>query len=135
MQSIKGGLMTSIAFPPDSSYAHASPTPDSGQRPPDAAARAARNRLNAQHSTGPRTPAGKARSAQNARTHGLTADGALSTTPTAIPRDLAADPTFQLAKQELLDEFRPITPMQQVLVGQLAHLTWKLGQIPRLERQ
>ena len=29
--------------------------------------------INAHHATGPRTEAGKARSAQNARTHGLTA--------------------------------------------------------------
>src|SRR5258707_1107380 len=37
-----------------------------------AALRAARNRQNAQKSTGPRTQQGKPRSAQNARTHALT---------------------------------------------------------------
>src|SRR4051812_16152639 len=61
-------------------------TTDHGQRTTDISAR---NRANAQHSTGPKTPAGKGRSAQNARTHGLTA-----TTP---PPDLPVpDPTAQL---------------------------------------
>src|SRR5260370_465470 len=35
-------------------------------------ARLAANAANAQHSTGPRTPEGRARSSQHARTHGLT---------------------------------------------------------------
>jgi len=32
-----------------------------------------------------------------------------------------------------VEELRPTTPMQQVLVSQLAHLTWQLDQIPKLE--
>ena len=119
--------MSSIAFPPDdssSSPSVRSSTTDHGQPTTDTL-RAARNRLNAQHSTGPRTPEGKSRSAQNARTHNLTAS-----TP---PPTLLADPTYRQAKQELIEELRPTTPMQQVLVSQLAHLTWKLDQIPKLE--
>src|SRR6266498_3427111 len=71
------------------------------------ALRAARNRQNAQHSTGPRTKQGKSRSAQNARTHGLSAN----TPPTAVP---VPDPTANLAyttlKQELLEEHPPPPP-------------------------
>lgn len=44
--------------------------------------RAARNRTNAQKSTGPRTPAGKAAAAQNARRHGATAQPKPSTVGT-----------------------------------------------------
>src|SRR5690349_10449345 len=68
----------------------------------------ARNRQNAQHSTGPRTPEGKSRASQNARKHNLT-----STTP---PRDLLTDSTYQLSKQELVEEFQPTTPAQRLLV-------------------
>src|SRR3954469_8751670 len=102
--------MCSIAFPTESTTdSSLTPTTNDGDL---AATRAARNKKNAQHSTGPRTKAGKARSAQNARTHGLTA-----TTP--VP-----DPTAQLAfttlTQELKDEHRPSTPTQTVLVEELA---------------
>src|SRR3954466_3282239 len=121
--------MSSIAFPPDdtASFPSArSSTTDQGQWTADPA-RAARNRLNAQHSTGPRTREGKSRSAQNARTHNLT-----SATP---PPMLLTDPTYRQAKQELIEELRPTSPMQVVLVNQLAHLTWQLDQIPKLEHQ
>src|SRR5947208_16050781 len=94
--------MCSIAFPSESTNANtAPPTNDL------AAARAARNKRNAQHSTGPRTTAGKARSAQNARTHGLTS----TLPPTAVP---VPDPTPQLPlptpAQELKEEHRPTPP-------------------------
>jgi hypothetical protein len=125
--------MTSIACPSDASSTvtrspsapHADTT-DRGQPTTDELRRA-RNRRNACKSTGPKTPEGKGRSSQNATTHGLTA-----LTP---PPDLARDPDFQQAKAELTEEYRPTTPTQVVLVNQLAHLTWKLDQIPRLERQ
>src|SRR3954462_12406257 len=107
--------MCSIAFPPESTT-----TTDHEQLTTD---RAARNKRNAQHSTGPRTAAGKARSAQNARTHGLTS----SLPPTAVP---VPDPTAQLAfttlTQELKEEHRPTTPTQTVLVEELALIIWKL---------
>src|SRR4051812_1390861 len=101
--------MCSIAFPPES-------TTTSSLTPTNAddltATRAARNRANAQPSTGPRTAAGKARSAQNARTHGLTSP----LPPTQLP---VPDPTAQLSfttlSQELIEEHRPTTPTQQVL--------------------
>src|SRR4051812_23655405 len=120
--------MSSIAFPPDDttgSSSAPSPTTDQGRPPTDLVSD--RNRRNAARSTGPRTPEGKARSAQNARTHNLP--------PTTPPPTLLTDPPYRQAKQELVDELRPTTPMQQVLVSQLAYLTWQLDQIPKLEPQ
>src|SRR5882672_1737881 len=57
-------------------------------------ARLAANTANAQHSTGPRTPAGQARSSQNARTHGLTA------------RDLIIAPHEREEFEELLNDYQ-----------------------------
>jgi hypothetical protein len=126
--------MTSIACPPDESTAGfpsapASSTMDHGQLTMD---RAARNRANAAKSTGPRTAGGKARSARNARTHGLTS----STPPTDLP---VPDPTAQLefttTLQELTEEHRPVTPTQHLLVRELALVSWKLQYVPRVEHR
>jgi hypothetical protein len=120
--------MSVIAFPPaeeNTHYARLSPdffqqrTIDNRPRTLSPKKLAA-NRANAKKSTGPRTPAGKARSAQNATTHGLTA-----ATAHAIPfyKD---DPTYVTIRGELEEELRPNTPAQHSLVAQLAHITFQL---------
>jgi hypothetical protein len=78
-------------------------------------------------STGPRSAAGKSKSSENARKHNLSAS-----TP---PPSLRENPTYQLSQQEFIEEFNPITPAQRVLVLQLTFVSWKLDQIPELERQ
>jgi len=83
------------------------------------------NRENAQHSTGPGTPEGKARSSQNALKHGLSAKSLL------LPSDdLAA---FQRHLDSLLNEYQPQGPTEQQLVRTLASNSWHLDRVNRLE--
>jgi hypothetical protein len=87
--------------------------------------RAEINRANSQHSTGPRTEAGKQRSAQNALRHGLTARSAV--TPS---EDQAA---YQLHLRQFLDEYKPATASETQMVQQLADTSWRINRIPMLE--
>jgi len=87
--------------------------------------RAATNRANARHSTGPCTPAGKQRSSLNALRHGLT-----SRTVVLPSEDLAA---YQRLTQEFFDEYQPQGPTEKQLVQELAATAWRLNRIPALE--
>jgi hypothetical protein len=89
------------------------------------AAKAAANAANAQHSTGPRTEPGKARSAQNARKHGLTA------------RELVVAPEergdFESLRESLLAELAPLGVLEVLTFNQLLHAAWNLRRCRRLE--
>jgi hypothetical protein len=89
------------------------------------AKRYAINRLNAQNSTGPRTAEGKARSAMNALSHGLTAISPL------LPSEDRAD--YDRHLQGLLDEYKPKGPTETLLVHELADTAWRAKRIPALE--
>jgi hypothetical protein len=78
----------------------------------------AANRANAQLSTGPRTPEGKARSAQNALKHGLSAERVVLAT-----EDQDA---YQTLLDRLKAEHNPKTQTQEQLVADLAWSFWKL---------
>ncbi len=84
------------------------------------------NAQNAQHSTGPRTPEGKARAAANARTHGLCAKDVL-----------IANPEEQTEFDELLGlhlaELKPHGSIEQVIFDTMLADTWNLRRIRRLE--
>jgi hypothetical protein len=89
--------------------------------------RAAINRANSAHSTGPRTESGKQRSSLNALNHGLTARTAVL--PTEDPD------TYQRHIQQFLDEYAPATPTETQLVHEIANTAWRLNRIPFLEAE
>jgi hypothetical protein len=76
-----------------------------------------RNRENAGHSTGPKTPEGKAKSAQNSRQHGLSASTLW------IPENVK--PEFQSLHRALHNEIRPVGELQQQFFEQLVHAAWQ----------
>lgn len=89
------------------------------------AAQITANQLNAQHSTGPRTAKGKARSSQNATRHGL------ATPFDTVPADDLQ--TFQHLLRDYTREFEPRGCHQQFLVRQMALARTRLERIERLE--
>jgi hypothetical protein len=89
------------------------------------ASRAAINRANSRHSTGPRTESGKQRSSLNALRHGLTAASAV------LPSEDQA--TFDAHRRGFFDEYQPATPTETQLVQELVDTAWRLNRIPSLE--
>ena len=87
--------------------------------------RAAINRANAQHSTGPRTDTGKKRSSLNAIRHGLT--GHVIVLP---EEDLAA---YQAHIKRWFDHFQPKGVLEEELVQSIADTKWRLNRVPALE--
>src|SRR5579863_2855523 len=83
------------------------------------------NQANAQHSTGPRTEAGKAISSRNATTHGLTAATVL------LPGE---DPVvYQCFTDGMLDTFKPVNTAELALVLELINVQWRLRRGSRFE--
>jgi hypothetical protein len=89
------------------------------------AARTARNRANAAHSTGPKTAAGKKRSSLNAYRHGLT--GQTIILPAA---DLAA---YQAFIRTFFDRYKPVDIIEKQLVQSLADTSFRLNRVAALE--
>jgi hypothetical protein len=87
--------------------------------------RAAINRANSQHSTGPRTEAGKQRASLNALRHGLTARTAV------LESENQAD--YDNHCRKFFDEYQPANPTETELVQEVADTSWRLKRIPLLE--
>ena len=80
---------------------------------------------NAQHSTGPRTETGKAKTRLNAYKHGLTAKLPL------LPFESAED--FQALKDGFETDFAPQTTYQKFLTQQLATHAWRILRSQQVE--
>jgi hypothetical protein len=87
--------------------------------------RAEINRRNAQHSTGPKTEAGKQRSRLNAMKYGFT--GQLVVMPT---EDLEL---YESHKKSFENEYQPQGATEENLVQALADASWRLNRVALLE--
>src|SRR6202521_4239786 len=83
------------------------------------------NRQNAQKSTGPKTPEGRAAVRLNGVKHGLTAETIV------LKGESEAD--FTALFDSLEAEHDPVTPTEEALVVQLAMATWRLRRLYRQE--
>jgi hypothetical protein len=83
------------------------------------------NKQNAQHSTGPRTEAGKQRASLNALKHGLCAKDPL------IPGEDPDDYYRHCAEMEF--DLKPGSAREENLVDQIADITWRLKRFSRIE--
>jgi hypothetical protein len=81
------------------------------------------NRANAQKSTGPRTPEGKAVVSRNAITHGLLARAGV------LPGEDAQE--FQAHREGLLQQLRPGSSLEEVLAQRIVDLSWRLQRAAR----
>jgi hypothetical protein len=88
---------------------------------------AARNAANAQHSTGPATAEGKARSSRNALRHGLTSQ-------TVVLAHESAE-AYEAVRQSLFDTHRPGTEREEQLVTRMAECWWRLTRALRVESE
>jgi len=85
------------------------------------------NRRNAQKSTGPQTPQGKAVVSQNALKHGLSARHDV------ITSESQAD--FDLHRDALLAELDPLSPMESILTDRIVSLSWRLKRADLIQNQ
>src|SRR3989475_6197340 len=83
------------------------------------------NRQNAQHSTGPSTPEGRAAVRLNGLKHGLCAETIV------VPGEDPAE--FEAMLEAYRAEYQPTTPSAEFLVRQVAMADWRLLRLHRIE--
>ena len=83
------------------------------------------NRFNAQRSTGPKTPEGKAHSSQNAFKHGLYSK--------QLIREGEDPAEFEQFRATLRSEHQPANTTEEILVDELVHHFWRLRRFREME--
>jgi hypothetical protein len=91
-------------------------------------ARAEASRRNGARSRGPKTPEGKARSAQNALKHGLRAQKHV-----VLPEEDVSE--FAELEAALVAELAPVGALQTVLARRVAVAVWRLARADRIETE
>lgn len=87
------------------------------------------NRQNAQRSTGPKTPEGKAKSSQNSVTHGIFVKRFPSSAAPETIEEMAALTTG------LRDHYQPVGMMEEILMQKILVETTRYGRILGLEQR
>jgi hypothetical protein len=93
--------------------------------PTSSEARTEANRANAQHSTGPRTDAGKQSSSQNAVKHGLNS-------PNVLIRPGESE-AYEQFEANLRRNIEPVGALEEDLFDKLRHAAWNLRRLRQLE--
>src|SRR5260370_35651400 len=87
----------------------------------------AANQANAQHSTGPKTPEGKAKSAENSRTHGFCSKENLVAAEDKEEFD-------QMAEGYQVD-LSPEGEIEQTLANEIVSAAWQLRRMRRMDTE
>jgi len=90
-------------------------------------AQIAANRRNAQKSTGPRTPQGKAAVAKNPLKHGLLARQEVI--------DTEDQAEFDTCRDQILQELAPEGPIESILAERIVTLSWRLRRTACIQNQ
>ncbi|MDB5306089.1 MAG: hypothetical protein JWO38_291, partial [Gemmataceae bacterium] len=85
----------------------------------------AANRANAAHSTGPRTPDGKAAAKRNRLTHGIHSDAPV------VPGECAAD--WDAHRAGVRASLAPVGTLEAELADRAATLLWRMRRVVRYE--
>jgi hypothetical protein len=85
----------------------------------------AANRANARHSTGPKTPEGKAVVRTNALRHGLL------TRDVVLPEEDAE--AFEILRNRVWANFSPVGPMEEFQLDRVVNAMWRLRRLERAE--
>jgi hypothetical protein len=102
------------------------PAPKKRKRGPTSDRQREANRQNAAKSTGPKTEDGKAKSAANALQHGVFACAAIL--PGEEPEEFGA------MERLLTEDWGPKTVMEEILLGRLASIHWRLQRLALAEQ-